>query len=95
MKLDEKFMREISRIKSPEIFLGVAKVLGVGFLEEEKDENGKFIPKDFVDIFEELMKKYSSAPRRIKKELLDLLEKANRSGDNGNSSKDTKENFSE
>lgn len=95
MKLDEKFMREISRIKSPEIFLGVAKVLGVGLLEEEKDENGKFIPKDFVDIFEELMKKYSGAPRRIKKELLDLLEKANRSGDNGNSSKDTKENFSE
>ena len=94
MKLDEKFMREISRIKSPEIFLGVAKVLGVGLLGEEKDENGKFIPKDFVDIFEELMKKYSGAQRQIKKELLNLLEKANRSGGNGNSSKDPKENLS-
>lgn len=95
MNLNEKFMREISRIQSPEIFLGVAKVLGVGFLEEEKDEDGKPIPRDFVDIFSDIMEKYAGARRKVKRELLDLLEKANRSDGNGDSSKDSKEDVAD
>lgn len=95
MNLNEKFMREISKIQSPEVFLGVAKVLGVRLLGEEKDENGKFAPKDFVEIFSDLMEKYAGARRKFKRELLDLVEKANRSGDNGNSTKDSKEDISD
>ena len=96
MNLNEKFMREISKIKKPEIFLGVARVLGTGLVEDKKDENGKFIAKDFVEVFEDVMSRFDKAGRRRKKELLDLLEKANRGGvDDGNSTENPEESLSD
>lgn len=96
MNLNEKFMREVAKIKKPEIFLGVAKVLGADLVENRKDENGKFVAKDFVDVFEDVMSRFDKMARRRKKELLDLLEKANRGGvEDGNSTKDPKENLSD
>lgn len=70
--LNEKFMEEISRIKEPEIFLGVARVLGIKLMEDEKN------PRDFVDVFSDCIEKYSGCARDRKKELLAILKKANK-----------------
>ena len=36
-RLNEKFMREVGRIKEPEVFVGVARVLGVKLIGEDKE----------------------------------------------------------
>ena len=45
VNLNQKFMNEISNTKDPEIFLGVARLLKVGLLKDDKT------PKDFLDLF--------------------------------------------
>lgn len=75
--LNEKFMKEISKIKEPEIFLGVARVLKVRLVEDEKDENGKFAARDFNEIFADVMKNFDGAPRKRKRELFKILREAN------------------
>lgn len=76
--LNTKFLKEISKIKEPEIFIGLAKVLGVKLLGEEKDENGKFIPRDFTEVLDDVMKSFDGARRSRKNELLRLLAEANK-----------------
>ena len=76
--LNTKFLKEISKIKEPEIFIGLAKVLGVKLLGEEKDENGKFIPRDFTEVLDDVMKSFDGARRSRKNELLKLLVEANK-----------------
>ena len=76
--LNTKFLKEISKIKEPEVFIGLAKVLGVKLLGEEKDENGKFIPRDFTEVLDDVMKSFDGARRSRKGELLRLLAEANK-----------------
>lgn len=97
-KMNEEFMREISRIKEPQVFIGVTKLFGVGLLEEEKGEDGKFKCKDFVDIFDELMAKYAAATKKRRKEVLNILKLSNKveeGGKDGDSTEDTNKEISE
>lgn len=75
--LNDKFMREIAKIKEPEVFIGVARVLGVKLVEDEKDEEEKFVARDFTEIFSDVMKNFDGAPRKRKRELFKILREAN------------------
>lgn len=77
MKLEEKFLREIGNCKDPTLFIGVARLLKVRLVEEEKGEDNKYAPKPFETILTELIDKYAAAPRKRKKELYKIFKKAN------------------
>lgn len=77
MNLTQKFMYEISNIKSPEYFVGLARTLNVKLVTEEKDEDGRLRPRDFSDIFADVMRAYDAAPRKLKRDLLKMLREAN------------------
>ena len=79
--LNQKFMYEIGRIKEPEIFIGVARVLKVKLVEEEVDDEGRHVSRDFTDIFADVMSNYAECDRPRKKELLKILRKANEGGE--------------
>lgn len=94
--LNKKFMGEIAEIKYPEIFLGVAKVLKVKIYKEDLEEVGvdsakAKTPRNFTDIFADVMFAYDRSGRKFKRELLKILHDANRAGDelDGNNSKDS------
>ena len=70
-------MEEIGRIKDPVLFLGLVKMLGVDLYSEEKDENGKRIPKEFPVLFEESMKRFDGAGRKLKRDIIRMLRDAN------------------
>lgn len=78
--LNQKFMYEIGRITEPEIFIGVARVLKVKLIEEEIDDEGCHVSRDFTDIFADVMSNYAECDRPRKKELLKILRKANEGG---------------
>lgn len=75
--LDTKFMKEISRIKTPEIFIGVARILKVRLVEDPTDSDSKSTERDFVDIFRDVMDNYHKSTRARKRELYKILKKAN------------------
>lgn len=92
--LNKKFMDEIGRTKDPIVFLGVAKVLRVEVFE---DGAGGKNPRDFSDIFADVMFAYNGSARKFKKELLKILRDANKvKGDvNGDFAKDTQKTTSD
>ena len=69
--LTQKFIKEIANIKSPEVFLGVARILKVQLMED------KDTPYDFVKIFSDTIEAFDKASRARKKELLKILVRAN------------------
>ena len=90
-KLNEKFMLEIGRIKEPEVFIGVVRVLRVKLVEED----GTI--RDFTDLFADVMKSYAAAPTKRRKELLKILKDSNDCkggiGADGNRTTDSKNNL--
>ena len=74
MKMEQKFMEEIAKIDAPEIFLGVAHLLGAKLVNGKKSNNFR----DFTEIFAELMEKYASLGRERKKEIYQALKAANK-----------------
>lgn len=89
--LTQKFIKEIANIKSPEVFLGVARILKVQLMEDKET------PYDFVKIFSDTVEAFDKADRARKKELLKILVRANQYKEcdvNGDSSKDTTETIS-
>lgn len=61
-------------------FAGLAKLLGVQIVEpnkEAKEGEQKFMPRNFTDVFEDVMKKFSGLNRTRKREILKLIKKAN------------------
>ena len=86
-----KFIKEIANIKSPEVFLGVARILKVQLMED------KDTPYDFVKIFSDTVQAFDKAGRARKKELLKILIQANQYKErdlNGNSSQNSTEAIS-
>ena len=71
--LETKFLEEIARIKEPEIFIGVARILKTKLFDEEKKE-----VSEFEDILRDCMEKFKGSSRKRKKELLWILGKANK-----------------
>ena len=69
--LTQKFIREVARIKSPEVFLGVARILKVQLMEDRES------PYEFTKIFSDTVEAFDKASRARKKELLKILVQAN------------------
>lgn len=76
--IEQRFMTELSRIQTPEEFLGIARLLKVKLVEVGEDE--KVVARDFSDIFADVMDSYAAAPSKRKKELLSILKAANKGG---------------
>lgn len=75
MNLNEKFGEELLRIKRPEIFLGVARILKVQLLNDANE------PRDFSELFVDVIDFYAASPRKRKRELLKILREANSAPD--------------
>ena len=89
--LTQKFIKEIAKIKSPEVFLGIARVLKVRLMEDKET------PYEFTKIFSDTVEAFDKADRARKKELLKILVQANQCKEcevNGNSSKNPTETVS-
>lgn len=89
--LTQKFIKEIAKIKSPEVFLGIARVLKVQLMEDKET------PYEFTKIFSDTVEAFDKADRARKKELLKILVQANQCKEcevNGNSSKNPTETVS-
>ena len=89
--LTQKFIKEIAKIKSPEVFLGVARILKVQLMEDKET------PYDFVKIFSDTVEAFDKADRARKKELLKILVQANRYKEcdvNGDSAQNSTETIS-
>ena len=69
--LTQKFIKEIANIKSPEVFLGVARILKVQLMEDKET------PYEFTKIFSYTIEAFDKAERARKKELLKILVQAN------------------
>lgn len=81
VKQAKKFVEQIACIKDPAIFLGVARLLKVKTLKDEKDENGKFLVRDFGEVLDDVISSYVEMPRQRRRELLSILKKANSAPD--------------
>lgn len=79
----QKFLEQIIRLEPVE-FLGICRILKVRLVEEGKTE-----PRDFIDIFADVLQEYERAPKKKQKELLHIIEEAIRD----DSTKDTKESI--
>lgn len=96
MTLNEQFMVEVSRIKEPELFLGLVRLFKIKLQTEEKDEQDHYKTKDFISLFDELMSCFSGAGRKRKKEVLKILRQANAAGGetDGDNPQNSEEAFS-
>lgn len=70
-KLSKQFLTELSNIKDPQIFMGVARILKVHLSE------GKEV-KSFDQVFSEVLENFEIAAPKRRKELYSILKKANR-----------------
>lgn len=70
---EKKFIKELSKIKDPAIFVGLANILKVGIMED------KDTPKDFNKVLEGIIDAYFAAAPSRQKELLKILKDANNS----------------
>lgn len=77
MNLNERFLQELSKCTDPVVFLGVAKILKVELLHEEKDENGVNIPRPFDEIVIDVAEAFYKIGRKRKRELLKIFKDAN------------------
>ena len=82
MKLTDQFMTELAKIKEPEVFLGVARVLKVRIVDEvpvEGDSEKKFnlVAREASDLIIDVVDAYDKAGRDRKRELLKILRAAN------------------
>ncbi len=71
-RLSTKFIKELSKIKDPMVFLGVARILNVDLMVD-KDTS-----KDFAAVLNEVIDSYNGSNRKRRRELLKILEKSNR-----------------
>ena len=89
--LTQKFIKEIANIKSPEVFLGVARILKVQLMEDKET------PYEFTKIFSDTVEAFDKSTRARKKELLKILVQANKYKErdiNGDTSKNPAETIS-
>lgn len=71
-------------------FAGLAKLLGVQIVEineTAENEKEKFAPRNFTDVFSDVMAKFDKLNRTRKREILKLIKKSNAArGGNTNAS---------
>lgn len=75
-RYEKKFLEEVSRIKDPAVFLGIARTLKVPcFIDKDT-------PREFNDILEGIFDAYFAADLKRQKELLKILKDANECKEN-------------
>lgn len=83
----KKFINEVSKLEVSD-FLGLIRILNITAISEDKK------PKDFNYILEEVLDKFLNLSNNAQKNLLSILEAANREkkrgGNFGTTAKDTK-----
>ena len=72
--LNKKFLGEIANIKDPVVFFGICVILKVDMYEEEE----KKTPREFSKVLADVMSSYEGAGRKRKRELLRIVQKANK-----------------
>ena len=70
-----EFSEALLKLK-PEEFLGVAHFLGVKLYTEEKDEKNNPVPKEAELIINEVLSKYETLGRKVRRELLKIVKQA-------------------
>lgn len=91
-RITTKFIKELSKIKDPAIFLGVARVLKVELMVD------KDTPRDFGDVFEDIIVNYENSNRKRRRELLKILQQSNKCKEevvNGNRTQSSSETGSD
>ncbi len=67
----EQFILELSKIRAPEVFAGVARVLKVPLVEGNE-------ARDFTDVFSDTIDYFEKEKTKRQKELLRILKAANK-----------------
>ena len=87
--LNTQFMKEIADIKDPIIFFGIARMMEIKLIDDESQ------PKDFCEMFEDIIIRYNSLARKLKREILKILRQANKEEKtNANRTENSKETIS-
>lgn len=78
MKSNMQLIDLISKME-PLDFVGLAKLLGVQVVEpnDNTEDEKKFKPRNFSDVFADVMAKYDGLNRSRKREILKLVKKSN------------------
>lgn len=82
MQLQESLLEQIVKMEPLE-FMGLAKLLGVRVMEEQTDDStanndkSQLKPRSFADVFDDVMKKFTSLNRTRKREIIKLVKKSN------------------
>ena len=79
MKLGMQLIEQISKMEPVE-FLGLARLLGVQVLEENKEateDKDKLKPRSFANVLEDVMAKFEKQNRGRKREIIKLVKKSN------------------
>lgn len=80
-KIDNKnykypeFSEALLKLK-PEELVGVAHFLGVKLYTDEKDENDHVKPRDGLLIISDVLSKYETLGRKVRRELLKIVKQA-------------------
>ena len=74
-KLNIKFVKELGKCKDPLVFLGLAKLLSVELVDENKEE------KDFGEILSGILDRFEDLNTWRAKEIFDVLHDANKNKD--------------
>ena len=89
---EKKFIHEVSKIKDPAVFFGIAKILKVPcFIDKDT-------PRDFSEVLNDIFDAYFAADLKRQKELLKILKDANECKESlnyGNNTKDSAETISD
>lgn len=72
MKNESRLLELIGKMEPVE-FIGLARLLGVQVVKKENDE---VAPREFSDVLNDVMAKYSMLGRTKKREVLRLVEKS-------------------
>lgn len=73
MKLTDKFIQLIPQM-DPVTFTGLTKLLGVRAMSEDG-------PRDFVDVFHDVVRAFDGKDRKLKREIIRLIKKSNSCGE--------------
>lgn len=71
--MKDKFLENLSQMRDPIEFLGLAKLLGAPLVKDELDEDGKPIPIEFEEIVAAMYLKYSKLSRKKRREILKIM----------------------
>lgn len=89
MKINDKFLYEISRTKNPEYIAAIAKILRVDLIKKEENSEKKPEARSFADVLGDIMKNYNASNRKRRRELYEILKKANKEALNANYTENT------